>query len=166
MHIIARHKDQIALLESRCNFVDAAKLAAEFSEIGDVATAFTASLDSCAALIEPLRSFKLSLTGNMISAFQTACLEKLQILDTKCPCSHGKDELQKWQSTFSFWAEGLAIAKAATARLDSMAPGLAAVVGAANAAAKDALEPPPNEEAARLPATVSGPELLKVLQSK
>ncbi len=152
MNIIGRHKTQMVSLESLSTLVDAAKLASEFAQIGEVATAFTTALDSCAELREPLRTCKLSLTGKMISAFKIACVENLQSLNGRCSALHGKNKRQKWQRDFAFWAEGLAVAKAAMTRRDSMAPELAAEEAAGLPAGNEGQAPRADQAEQRLPA--------------
>ncbi len=166
MNIIGRHKKQVESLQTLCTFIDAAKLASQFAEIGEVATAFTTALDSCAELREPLRTCKLSLTGKMMTAFLLASQENLQNLNDVSGKVHTKAARRKWQRDFAFWAEGLAVAKSGLARRDSMAPELAAQEAAASAEADEALQPRPEDAEPRVPATVSLPELLKGVQGK
>ncbi len=154
MNIIGRHKKQVESLQTLCTFIDAAKLASQFAEIGEVATAFTTALDSCAELREPLRTCKLSLTGKMMAAFLLASQENLQNLNDVSGKLHTKAARRKWQRDFAFWAEGLAVAKSGLARRDAMAPELAGQEAVGLGAAKAALQAATEPEEARVPSVV------------
>ncbi len=154
MNIIGRHKKQVESLQTLCAFIDAAKLASQFAEIGEVATAFTTALDSCAELREPWRTCKLSLTGKMMTAFLLASQENLQNLNDVSGSLHTKAERRKWQLDFAFWAEGLAVAKSGLARRDAMAPELAGQEAVGLGAVKAAFQATTDPEDARVPIVI------------
>ena len=155
MNIIGRHKKQVESLQTLCTFIDAAKLASQFSKIGEVATAFTTALDGCAELREPLRTCKLSLTGKMMSAFLVACEEKLQHLNDAWEKVQTKAERRKWRRELAFWNEGLAVAKSGLARRDAMAPELEGKESAALASGQQHGQLATDETEPRVPAAQS-----------